>query len=320
VAASTLQQELERLLEHYDARPVGRIFAPLADCYRKLGRLEEALDLCEAGLENHPGYTTAHVIRAKILRDRGSEGLARDAFAVVLDLDPYNLLARRELAELCERLDERDAALEHWCQLLATDPGSQLASDAIERLEAEADKQSPYAPRQAPQVEADEAEESQAAAVKAEILEAVAAEVADEDTPSGVASEAVADAAPIATETLARIYYEQGFRARALEIFEQLLEQNPEDGKIKRAIMALREELFDAVDAGGANGPAAGDDLLEDSAVGAEPVRPVTRRPKDVAPVAPRAEVLVAHTDPDPDRNEDFAMFRSWLSKNEASD
>ncbi|HKI84230.1 MAG TPA: tetratricopeptide repeat protein, partial [Candidatus Krumholzibacteria bacterium] len=93
------EHELHRLLERFENQPNGRIFAPLADCYRKLQRLDEAYKVCVDGLMRHPRYSTGFVVLGKIHLDREELEEARTAFETVLSLDPENLIALRELAE-----------------------------------------------------------------------------------------------------------------------------------------------------------------------------------------------------------------------------
>jgi len=53
LAARIEEQELQRLLERYEAQPEGRLFAPLADAYRRRGDLDEAYRICVDGLSRH---------------------------------------------------------------------------------------------------------------------------------------------------------------------------------------------------------------------------------------------------------------------------
>jgi len=93
-----LERELARLTERFEEQPAGRVFAPLADCHRKLGQLDTALQVCLTGLARHPGYSSAQLILGKIFLDRGEDDPAREALQAVLDLDSQNLLAMRLLA------------------------------------------------------------------------------------------------------------------------------------------------------------------------------------------------------------------------------
>ena len=57
-------EDLERRL---GKDPNSKIFAQLAEEYRKAGRLEEAIQTCRDGLETHPNYFSARVALGRAL-------------------------------------------------------------------------------------------------------------------------------------------------------------------------------------------------------------------------------------------------------------
>ena len=54
--------EIEKLEARYAENPDGRYFAPLADAYRKAGRVDEAITVVTSGLNQHPDYLSAHIV------------------------------------------------------------------------------------------------------------------------------------------------------------------------------------------------------------------------------------------------------------------
>ena len=131
-----LETERQRLQARYDEQPDSRVFAPLADCLRKLGRLQEALGVCHTGLSKHPRYSSAFVILGKIHLERGDDEAAREAFERVLDFDPQNLLALRQLAELDETRDDWPAAVDRWEQVTALEIDPVKAEERLEAARA----------------------------------------------------------------------------------------------------------------------------------------------------------------------------------------
>lgn len=87
--------------------PEGRAFAPLADAYRRAGRLADAARVVEEGVERLPDFVTGHVVAGLVHRDRGDTVSARRALDRALELDPANRTALRTLAEM--RLEEGDS-------------------------------------------------------------------------------------------------------------------------------------------------------------------------------------------------------------------
>ena len=51
--------------------PGSKVFAALAEAYRKMGLLEEAYDIAKKGVFKHPEYPSGRVALARILIDKG---------------------------------------------------------------------------------------------------------------------------------------------------------------------------------------------------------------------------------------------------------
>ena len=67
---------IRRYEERLARDPTSLAFAPLADAYRKTGRVRDAIRLCREGLERFPQYVTARLILAKALLDEGDPDAA----------------------------------------------------------------------------------------------------------------------------------------------------------------------------------------------------------------------------------------------------
>lgn len=93
-------EEIERLAERAARDPRTHTFARLADLYRKVGELDRALQVIEAGLKHHPHYLNARLVHARLLRDLGRPEEAVAAFTRVLEIDSENRVARAALEEL----------------------------------------------------------------------------------------------------------------------------------------------------------------------------------------------------------------------------
>ena len=89
---------LDALLAAYRVAPEGKIFAPLADAYRRAGRLEDAAQVLEKGTGLHPDYVSALVLLALVQRDLGHDADAEATLDRVLALDPENLVALKSRA------------------------------------------------------------------------------------------------------------------------------------------------------------------------------------------------------------------------------
>jgi tetratricopeptide (TPR) repeat protein len=97
---------IEELRRRVQSDPASIAFAALAEEYRRVGRFDEAIETCNAGLVRHPSYLSAHVTLGRALIDVGRLAEARVPLQYVLQLAPENLAAIRGLAEIHDRLGE----------------------------------------------------------------------------------------------------------------------------------------------------------------------------------------------------------------------
>lgn len=130
--------EIEKLEARYRENPKGRNFAPLADAYRKAGLIDNAIELCQAGLQLHPDYVSGHIVHGRCLVDKKDDVAAEEVFRRVLDLDPENILALKVLAEIAERNERYDHGVEWLNRLLLADPMNGEAAEGLSRVRAKA--------------------------------------------------------------------------------------------------------------------------------------------------------------------------------------
>jgi tetratricopeptide (TPR) repeat protein len=125
--------ELERYLRIYQENPDSRVFAPLADMYRRLGKFSEAEQICREGLQRHPYYAGGKVALAYVLLDTVRLEEARTEIEAVVTYYPDNLLARKILVRVLaglgdlERARREFEALKQMAPQLAKDPELETA-------------------------------------------------------------------------------------------------------------------------------------------------------------------------------------------------
>lgn len=93
-------QRVRRWQDEVARDPGSPSFLPLADVYRKEGRLAVALRLCVRGLERNPDHVEGHVLLGRIYREMGELEPACDELDIALRLDPDHRSARRALGYL----------------------------------------------------------------------------------------------------------------------------------------------------------------------------------------------------------------------------
>ena len=164
-----LSPEIEQLSEKLQADPKSRVFAQLADSYRKSGLLDEAIDTAKRGLENHPNYATAHLILGRCYLAKGMYALAREEFELTIKNDMQSLVGYKLLGETYEKQNMYPEALKYYQMVLDMEPSDAELAEKIANLKSLKQPE--------PQAEAAPAEPEPAVPSVAEVVETAAAEV-----------------------------------------------------------------------------------------------------------------------------------------------
>jgi tetratricopeptide (TPR) repeat protein len=128
-------------LKRYQEDPKSRVFAPLAEAYRKAGLVEEAIEIAREGLRNHPNFIGGRVALARALFDRKSYDEVIDELAPVIQDAPDNLAAQRLLAESFLIRGRVAEALGCYKMVLYYAPQDSEVARIVEELEIQAYEQ-----------------------------------------------------------------------------------------------------------------------------------------------------------------------------------
>lgn len=161
--------------------PKSRVFAPLAESYRKAGFLDDAVRVCREGLTHNPGYISGRVALARALSGKGEYVEARESITKVVQAAPDNLMAQKLLGQIELSLGHSIEAQSAFQMVLMIDPRDEEAQRFIDEM-----KNPPPPPPPPPAAEAVPAEVSSEDGIK------VADEVVDEvaqGEPESVAGE-----------------------------------------------------------------------------------------------------------------------------------
>ena len=130
-AAEARIRDLERRL---DLDPGSRLFVSLADEYRKVGRVKDALSSLQKGLLAHPGYVAAQVALGRIYMEANQSTDAIATFTKVLVADPANLVAAKSLADIHLARSDNLEALKKY-KLYRAISGDRKVDEMIAKLE-----------------------------------------------------------------------------------------------------------------------------------------------------------------------------------------
>ena len=125
---------IEELKRRVQVDPASIAFAALAEEYRRAGRFEEAIATCQAGLQRHPAYLSAHVTLGRALLELNRFDEAREELTHVLRAAPENLAAIRGLAEIHHRRGELPEALEQYRSALSVAKHDAEIEQAVEEI------------------------------------------------------------------------------------------------------------------------------------------------------------------------------------------
>ena len=192
--------------------PSSTAFVPLAEAYRQVGLLDDALEATKLGTKRLPHFSPGFSAMGRILGQMGRIDEAMEAYAKALSIDQESQSALVGLARLHLIRGDRDQARKILSQAQEFHPGDDKISDMLRAL----DLPRPWEQiKQAPQVQ--------------------------EPT---VATETVVDeeGEPIPTATLAEIYAKQGLTDKAIKIYNEILDQNPGNSDAQERILQLQKE------------------------------------------------------------------------------
>lgn len=125
-------------LKKYQEDPGSRVFAPLAEAYRKAGLVDEAIEIAREGLRIHPRFIGGRVALARALFDKHNYNEVISELTEVVQDVPDNLVAQRLLAESYLMLGRIADALGAYKMLLYFSPQDHEIMKMVQELEAQA--------------------------------------------------------------------------------------------------------------------------------------------------------------------------------------
>ena len=130
--------QIYHYLKRYQEDPSSRVFAPLAEAYRKAGLLDEAIEICKDGLRIHPHFIGGRVALARAYFDkRYYDEVVKELEPVVMDA-PDNLIAQRLLADSYLILGRIAQAMTSYKVLLYFTPQDEELGKMVKEIEMRA--------------------------------------------------------------------------------------------------------------------------------------------------------------------------------------
>jgi tetratricopeptide (TPR) repeat protein len=203
VAAGSLLGKIAGYVEILAKDPRSTVFVSLAESYRQMGLLDEAVDVATRGVKALPSFSPGYAILGRIQIQLGNVDAAAAAFERALLIDPENLLSLKGLARVRMQQGGQAEALRLVRRAIALKPDDNVAQKMLAALAA-----SPATPDINP------------------------------SRPVAAADHPHAD--PISTPTIAEIYIRQGFLGRAMKVYRDLLQADPHNEEIRQKLVELK--------------------------------------------------------------------------------
>lgn len=273
-------QSLSPLILRYEETllkdPRSKVFAPLAEAYRKVGLYDKAMSILQKGLRYNPDYIAAYITLAYCYNDLEKYENAYSTLRPLAASNRDNIRLQNLFGELAMRLSRKDEALDTYKYLLFLNPKDKIFAKLVAELEDELKEPAVFKESQNIEFNVEEITVNPAESyqdqlenwiqvdLKKEELEEEQDEVDEwevknknisEDTESDhrevqEAAEELVDktkvkaveAAPVITHTLVDLYIKQGHIDQAREILEKILELSPDDEKTFSKLENLKKE------------------------------------------------------------------------------
>lgn len=217
-----LFKDIEKYAKKWAMDPKSRVFAQLADAYRKAGMPEEAIQVCLEGLKTHPNYASARMVLGRAYMEKAAFAEAEGEFCCVIELSPDNTLANRLLGEVYEGQEKWEMARAQYQRALDLNPFDQEAKELLAKLDAFI--KVPW-------------EEERELLSPALMEDTITEEVQIEAEAPPLEEEIPGDREEVlVTETLGDLYLHQGHGDRAASIYEQLLSKDPSSEALRNKL------------------------------------------------------------------------------------
>lgn len=220
--AASMLGKIAGYIEILAKDPRSTVFVSLAESYRQMGLLDDALDVANRGVKALPSFSPGYSILGRIHAQRGTVDAAVVAFERALLIDPENLLSLKGMARVRMQQGDHVQAQKLVQRVLAIKPDDQVAQKMLDALGSAVTTPQPSA---------------------ATTSVAPAAPIRSSPAPAAPAPGSRPSTDPISTPTIAEIYIRQGFLGRAMKVYRDLLQADPHNEDIRLKLVELKQRI-----------------------------------------------------------------------------
>ncbi len=119
----------------YKKNPRSKVFAPLAEAFRKLGMLDDALKILKDGIRNHPNYALGYIVLAHCYYDQEKYELTYNTLRPIIAQNADNISLQKIFAQACIHMGHLEEALDTYKYLLFLNPRDKFFASEVKKLE-----------------------------------------------------------------------------------------------------------------------------------------------------------------------------------------
>lgn len=119
----------------YEKNPKSRVFAPLAESYRKIGLHDDAFKVLREGQKYHPDYVLGYIVLANCYFDIDKFELAYSTLKPFTSKNLDNISMQKLFSQICINLGHLEEALDTFKYLLFVNPHDKYIAEQVKLLE-----------------------------------------------------------------------------------------------------------------------------------------------------------------------------------------
>lgn len=131
LASPIIQKYNKALAEN----PESRVFAPLAESYRRLSLHDRAFEILKEGIKRNPDYVLGYLVLASCYADKDEHQLVYTTLRPLVHNNRDNLRLQKLFAQSCLKLQHIDEALETYKYLLFMNPKDSEIAERVKELD-----------------------------------------------------------------------------------------------------------------------------------------------------------------------------------------
>ncbi len=115
-------EEIAALKRHLTENPESMLFARVAERYLQMDEIQQAIGICEQGLDHHPNYASGYFVLAKCYYEQQQFDEAERRLKKAIFLDPKFLMAHKLYGDLMTKIGWQKSSEMSYRKILEIDP------------------------------------------------------------------------------------------------------------------------------------------------------------------------------------------------------